>query len=160
MRELGRLPSGLFVNGVTALEGALRFTSTLPPANSRSVVVGSFDWDPFAAHLPFDVTMVRQDVEGLIAEVFACSTTTRRTATALVVVPTSFGRMGELDGAQEDWDEDSAASPEVSAPPAAGIAVVSRAVLTPNNSADRSWPAVSQAPVESLAASLACRQKR
>ena len=28
--QLGRLPSQLFVNGVTALEGALRFTSTLP----------------------------------------------------------------------------------------------------------------------------------
>ena len=64
--QLGRLPSGLFVNGVTALEGALRFTSTLPASELQSVVVGTFDWDPFGAHLPFDVTMVRQDVVAMI----------------------------------------------------------------------------------------------
>ena len=47
----------------------------------QSVVVGSFDWDPFAAHLPFDVTMVRQNVEAMIAEGFsAAGRLTKRTA--------------------------------------------------------------------------------
>jgi LacI family transcriptional regulator, fructose operon transcriptional repressor len=102
--QLGRLPSGLFVNGVTALEGALRFTSTLPREELRAIVFGSFDWDPFAAYLPFDVTMVRQNVELMIAEAFTLIDTYGKDPTALVVVPTSFGKMGELDGAHEDWN--------------------------------------------------------
>jgi LacI family fructose operon transcriptional repressor len=102
--QLGRLPSGMFVNGVTALEGALRFTATLPARELQSIVMGSFDWDPFAAHLPFDVTMVRQNVEVMIAEGFGLIDSYEVGHSPLVVVPTSFGRMGELDGAQEDWD--------------------------------------------------------
>ena len=104
--KLGRLPSGLFVNGVTALEGALRFTSILPLSELQSIAVGSFDWDPFAAHLPFDVTMVRQNVEVMIAEGFALVDKPSLDHNALVVVPTSFGKMGELDGATEDWNEE------------------------------------------------------
>ena len=114
--ELGRLPSGLFVNGVTALEGALRFTATLPVDEMRSAVVGSFDWDPFAAHLPFDITMVRQNVEGLIAEGFAMIDNYAANRNSLVLVPTSFGKMGELDGAQEDWNEGPVTSSQEAAP--------------------------------------------
>ena len=102
--ELKRLPSGLFMNGVTALEGALRFTSTLPLSELQSIVVGSFDWDPFAAHLPFDVTMVRQNVEVMIAEGFILIDSPQLPLHELVVVPTSFGKMGDHDGAEEDWD--------------------------------------------------------
>ena len=103
--QLGRLPLGLFVNGVTALEGALRFTSKLSAAALQSVVVGAYDWDPFAAYLPFDVTMVRQNVEVMVAEGFTLIDNFEANQNALIVVPTSFGKMGELDGAQEDWDE-------------------------------------------------------
>lgn len=103
--ELGRLPSGMFFNGVTALEGALRFTSTLPAGDLERVAVGSFDWDPFAAHLPFDLTMVRQNVEILIAEAFALlDGHTIGGPNPLVVVPTSFGKMGERESTEEDWD--------------------------------------------------------
>ena len=116
--QLGRLPLGLFVNGVTALEGALRFTSTLSANELQSIVVGTFDWDPFAAHLPFDVTMVRQNVEVMVAEGFALIDSYGADGNALVVVPTSFGKMGELDGAQEDWDEGDAASPQKTLSPA------------------------------------------
>jgi LacI family transcriptional regulator, fructose operon transcriptional repressor len=103
--KLGRLPAGLFANGVTAMEGALRFTSTLPASAWRSLVVGAFDWDPFAAYLPFDITMVRQNVEVMISEGFRLLDNYAASCEALVVVPTSFGRMGELDGAQEDWND-------------------------------------------------------
>jgi LacI family transcriptional regulator, fructose operon transcriptional repressor len=103
--QLGRLPRGLFVNGVTALEGALRFTSKLSAGELQAIVVGAFDWDPFAAHLPFDLTMVRQNVEVMIAEGFALIDSFEVDRNAIVVVPTSFGKMGDLDGAQEDWDE-------------------------------------------------------
>ena len=109
--ELGRLPSGLFVNGVTALEGALRFTSTLRAQDLGSVVVGAFDWDPFAAHLPFDVTMVRQNVEAMIAEGFTLLDNYSMEASPIVVVPTTFGKTGEQDGVQEDWDEVTEALP-------------------------------------------------
>jgi len=105
-RKLGRLPAGLFVNGVTALEGALRFTATLPADELQSVVVGSFDWDPFGAHLPFDVTMVRQNVEDMISNGFALIDNYNVDHSPLVVVPTKFGRAGELDGVEEDWTED------------------------------------------------------
>ena len=102
--QLGRLPAGMFVNGVTALEGALRFTSTLSASELQAIVVGSFDWDPFAAHLPFDLTMVRQNVEVMIAEGFALLDSKRSGQNTLVVVPTSFGKLGERDGTEEDWD--------------------------------------------------------
>lgn len=104
--KFGRLPAGLFVNGVTALEGALRFTSTLPASELQSIVVGSFDWDPFAVHLPFDVTMVRQDVEMMIGEGFALLDSYNVDFRPLVVVPTKFGKVGELDGVEEDWNGD------------------------------------------------------
>jgi LacI family transcriptional regulator, fructose operon transcriptional repressor len=105
--QLGRLPSRLFVNGVTALEGALRFTSSLPAAELSGIAVGCFDWDPFAAHLPFDVTMVRQNVEAMIAEGFKLIESCEIGENPVVVVPTTFGRAGELDGAQEDWVQES-----------------------------------------------------
>jgi LacI family transcriptional regulator, fructose operon transcriptional repressor len=103
--ELGRLPSGMFFNGVTALEGALRFISILPASDLQRVAVGSFDWDPFAAHLPFDLTMVRQNVETLIAEAFVLlDSYANDGSNPLVVVPTSFGKMGERESTEEDWD--------------------------------------------------------
>ncbi len=111
----GRLPAGLFVNGVTALEGALRFTSTLPLVELQSTVAGSFDWDPFAVYLPFDVTMVRQNVEVMIAEGFKLIDNPLTDPETLIVVPTTFGRMGELDGASEDWNEEIDAVPLIKA---------------------------------------------
>lgn len=110
--RLGRLPRGLFINGVTALEGALRFTSKLPASELHAIVAGTFDWDPFAAHLPFDVTMMRQNVEVMIAEGFALIDSKGFDRDALVVVPTSFGKLGELDGTQEDWDERDTTGPQ------------------------------------------------
>ena len=103
--ELGRLPSGLFVNGVTALEGLLRFSAKISPQDRSEIVVGTFDWDPFGAFLPFDLTMVRQDVEAMIAEGFAQIDAYIPGKNPLVVVPTMFGKIGERDGSEEDWDE-------------------------------------------------------
>ena len=110
--ELGHLPSGMFINGVTALEGALRFISTLAPRELKRIVAGSFDWDPFAAHLPFDVTMVRQNVEVMIAEGFKLLENHSVDHFPLVTVPTSFGRTGEHEGAQEDWDAAPSGGPD------------------------------------------------
>jgi LacI family transcriptional regulator, fructose operon transcriptional repressor len=105
--ELGRLPQGLFVNGVTALEGALRALAILPKHQIDSLVLGCFDWDPFAAHLPFEVIMVRQDVEAMIAEAFALiDHPSAPGENPLIVVPTRLAGIGESDGQIEDWDID------------------------------------------------------
>ncbi|MEP7239633.1 MAG: LacI family DNA-binding transcriptional regulator [Devosia sp.] len=105
--ELGRLPQGLFVNGVTALEGALRALALLPRGQVDALVFGCFDWDPFAAHLPFDVIMVRQDVEAMIAAAFALIDHPSDSADCpLIMVPTRLAGVTESDGQVEDWDVD------------------------------------------------------
>ncbi|RDK02674.1 LacI family DNA-binding transcriptional regulator [Paraburkholderia lacunae] len=101
----GRLPAGLLMNSITAFEGLVQFASRLPRDAWQSTVVGCFDWDPFGAHLPFEVTMMRQDVEKIISEAFALADTYDANATGanpLVIVPTGFGPMsGEDDPAIE-----------------------------------------------------------
>ncbi len=49
-------------------------------------MVACFDWDPFAAHLPYDVTMLRQDVEAMIEQAFAALGEDRQKARGLVTV--------------------------------------------------------------------------
>lgn len=62
----GVMPNILFSNGITALEGLLKAAVPGGAGQLRDSVIGCYDWDPFAANLPFDVTFVRQDVEALI----------------------------------------------------------------------------------------------
>ncbi len=69
-KKLGGLPRGLFINSTIALEGVVRFLNNLPKKELLECAIGSYDWDPFAAHLSFPVTMVRQDVAGLLREAF------------------------------------------------------------------------------------------
>jgi LacI family transcriptional regulator, fructose operon transcriptional repressor len=89
--RLGRLPTGLFANGITALEGLLQFTANLPTNTFDSTVVGGFDWDPFAVHLPFDLTMVRQDVDAMISAGFTLLDGHRPNHNPLILIPTSIG---------------------------------------------------------------------
>lgn len=68
--RLGGLPRALlFASGIT-LQGALRFLGGLPDAQLAQCAFGSYDWDPYAECLRFPVHMVRQNVEGLMAEAF------------------------------------------------------------------------------------------
>ena len=50
---------------------------------------------PFAAHLPFDVTMLRQDVQAVISEAFALAEKYGPTDRSFVFVPMGFGNMFE-----------------------------------------------------------------
>ena len=68
--RLGALPSGVFVNSLTAFEGVLGHLSSLPLEDLRTSVIGCYDYDPFAAYLQFPVHMVRQDAHGLIREAY------------------------------------------------------------------------------------------
>lgn len=85
------------MNSITAFEGLVQFASKLPREAWQSTVVGCFDWDPFAVHLPFEVTMMRQDVQKIILEAFALADNHDATDHPLVMVPTGFGEMVEED---------------------------------------------------------------
>lgn len=95
--RLGRLPAGLFINSITSFEGLVQFTSQVERDALKTAVVGCFDWDPFAAHLPFEVTMLRQNVQKIISEAFTLADNSDLADRPLVVVPTGFGN---------DLDED------------------------------------------------------
>ncbi|MGK8207023.1 substrate-binding domain-containing protein [Burkholderia cenocepacia] len=106
---LGRLPAGMLTNSITSFEGLVRFASELPWDIWQRTAVGCFDWDPFAARLPFDVTMLRQDVQRLIAEAFALLDKGDAASGAphpVVMVPTRF--MRTLDDDTRASDEEPA----------------------------------------------------
>ncbi|RNF35889.1 LacI family DNA-binding transcriptional regulator [Paracoccus methylarcula] len=63
------LPCALLVNSISAFEGFAAFWR-INPSLFEGARIASFDWDPFAACLPIDAVMLRQDVEGLIARCF------------------------------------------------------------------------------------------
>lgn len=102
--KAGRLPAGLLMNSITAFEGMVRFTATLPSDVLKSTVVGCFDWDPFAAYLPFDVTMLRQDVQRIISEAFVLTENYDPQNRARVLVPTGFGKMFEEAEQTKEFD--------------------------------------------------------
>ena len=85
--DLDGLPVGLFVNSITAFEGAVRFFKALPPSRFEDVAIGCFDWNPFAMLLPFPVVMVAQDVEQMITEAFRLSESDRSEDEVLISVP-------------------------------------------------------------------------
>ena len=87
----GRLPAGIVVNSIAAFEGLVQFTARQPRTALESLVVGCFDWDPFAAHLPFCVVMLRQDVDGMIREGFAALREDRQDERGTVVIEPVWG---------------------------------------------------------------------
>jgi LacI family transcriptional regulator, fructose operon transcriptional repressor len=102
--KAGRLPAGLLMNSITAFEGMVRFTATLPSDVLKSTVVGCFDWDPFAAYLPFDVTMLRQDVQRIISEAFVLTENYDPQNRSRVLVPTGFGKLFEEAEQTKEFD--------------------------------------------------------
>lgn len=68
--KYGRLPRGLFINSSINLEGLLRYMAEHPDEELSDLVVGCYDYDPFASFLSFPVFSILQDVEGIIAKAF------------------------------------------------------------------------------------------
>jgi LacI family fructose operon transcriptional repressor len=68
--RLGGLPAGLFINSLTAFEGALSYFVDLPAEAFVQTVIGCYDYDPFGAFLQFPVHMVRQNSDKLIGKAF------------------------------------------------------------------------------------------
>lgn len=64
--RLGGLPAGLFMNSLTAFEGALSYFVSLPASDFDQSVIGCYDYDPFGAFLQFPVHMVRQNSDKLV----------------------------------------------------------------------------------------------
>ena len=69
----GKLPRALFINSSINMEGLLRFMAGRPAEMFRELVVGCYDYDPFASFLPFPVIMIRQDIEAMITKAFELS---------------------------------------------------------------------------------------
>lgn len=61
---------GIFVNSTITLEGVVRWMKTLPAAVRTTIRYGCFDWDPFAAMLPGNIAMVRQDAGRMLERTF------------------------------------------------------------------------------------------
>lgn len=94
---LGRMPGGLFINSITAFEGLVQFSLQVPRQEMLEVSTVCSDWDPFAAHLPFDVTMTRQNVEAIIAEGYALVDNYTPGENPMVVVPPEFAPSSERE---------------------------------------------------------------
>ena len=69
-------PLGLFVNSTIALEGVVRWYTSLAPHLAQNLRYGCFDWDPFGAFLPGNVGMVEQNVRAMLEQAFALIGTT------------------------------------------------------------------------------------
>ncbi|WP_210249934.1 LacI family DNA-binding transcriptional regulator [Labrys sp. KNU-23] len=96
-KMLGRMPDGVFINSITAFEGLVQFSLQVPRQAMRQVSTVCSDWDPFAAHLPFDVTMTRQNVEAIIAEGYALVDNYVPGENPMVVVPPEFAPSSEQE---------------------------------------------------------------
>ncbi|KQV44106.1 MULTISPECIES: substrate-binding domain-containing protein [unclassified Rhizobium] len=84
----GRLPRGFFVNSSINLEGLMRFLAQHPQEAFADIVVGCFDYDPFASFLPFPLFMIRQDAEAMITKGLSILSTTRPPIMTHLVAPT------------------------------------------------------------------------
>lgn len=85
--RLGGLPAVVFINSLTAFEGAMTHFATLAPADFAGTVIGCYDYDPLASFLPFPVHMVRQDAEALVARAFALIDAEAREPVLIEVAP-------------------------------------------------------------------------
>ncbi|TQX86032.1 MULTISPECIES: LacI family DNA-binding transcriptional regulator [Rhizobium] len=104
-QRTGKLPRALFVNSSINFEGLLRFMSAHPHELFADLVVGCFDYDPFASFLPFPVFMMKQDVEGMLSKAFELikqpSTHPLMHLVASQLVPPRTALLGPLDNLKD-----------------------------------------------------------
>jgi LacI family fructose operon transcriptional repressor len=81
----GALPSGVFLSSITTFEGVVRYS--VSTGSALDCAVGCFDWDPFAADLPFTVAMLRQDVETMLELAFTSLDDESQSARGILMVP-------------------------------------------------------------------------
>lgn len=66
----GRLPRCFFINSSINFEGLLRFMGHHDGETFGDIVVGCFDYDPFASFLPFPVYMIRPNIPDMLERGF------------------------------------------------------------------------------------------
>ena len=82
----GTPPAALLVNSITAFEGFAMFWQAYPE-RVRHARLACFDWDPFAACLPLDTIMLRQDMEKMIQTCFEWFDDGAERAGEVVIIP-------------------------------------------------------------------------
>lgn len=68
--RLGGLPAALYINSLSALEGAMRFLSKLPNREIDACTIGCFDYDPMLQFNRFPMFMIRQRFRLLVRTAF------------------------------------------------------------------------------------------
>lgn len=68
--KIGGVPTLIFINSQTILQGVLEHFLELPDTAFSSSSIGCWDYHPLATALKFPMHMVRQNSEGLIANAF------------------------------------------------------------------------------------------
>ena len=66
----GTVPSALFVNSAISLEGIVRWLNRHQRDALETMVLGSFDWDPFAQYIAKNVVTIRQDAPAMLDAMF------------------------------------------------------------------------------------------
>lgn len=66
----GKLPGAMFVNSTIPLEGVVRWIKASGHFGANAPHIGCFDWDPLVSVLTENIVMMRQDVPGMLAELF------------------------------------------------------------------------------------------
>lgn len=69
-KKHGRLPRCFFINSSINFEGLLRFMGQHDGEAFGDIVVGCFDYDPFASFMPFPVYMIRPDMTEMLEKGF------------------------------------------------------------------------------------------
>lgn len=83
----GNVPRGMFVNSTISLEGVMRWIKTSHHFDGQPPIIGCFDWDPFVAILGDNIEMVRQDVKGMLEQVFGIIDTGHAPAARIELPP-------------------------------------------------------------------------
>lgn len=98
----GRLPRCFFVNSSINLEGLLRFMGRHDGEAFGDIVVGCFDYDPFASFLPFPVYMIKPDIAQMLKKGFGLLAENRTEPEVTMIEPTLISPRTALEGPLDD----------------------------------------------------------
>lgn len=104
-KKKGRLPRCFFVNSSINFEGLLRFMGRHDPSVVSDIVVGCFDYDPFASFLPFPVYMIKPDISKMLEIGFELLDTAPVEPLVTIIepmlIPPRTALTGPLDGVSQ-----------------------------------------------------------
>lgn len=98
----GRLPRCFFVNSSINFEGLLRFMGRHDGEAFGDIVVGCFDYDPFASFLPFPVYMIKPDISKMLETGFDLLEDAPATPSVTIIEPQLVPPRTALEGPLDD----------------------------------------------------------